>query len=292
MNAFQRQCIELRKQDHTLSEIARLTHRPETSVYVHIRNIPLSVRKKRSIRIASGIRALQIAAQRRGKSTRTFITFTKWDENMIRLVSHLIFDGEIRRTGCSYNNRNLSLVSQVESAMNKIYDFKPKRYMNIESGVLRISYYNVELGAFIKKKAFELLDTVDSMPKKLKREFIRCFFDDEGCMDFRPKRSVRQIRGYQKEVGVLRIVQKLLEEFELSSTVKLPNELVLSGRKNLVRFQKEIGFSSGVRINGKRSNSIWKRSFEKRELLRRAIESFRSVGSNGVYRTPRRTNHG
>ncbi len=114
------------------------------------------------------------------------------------------------------------------------------------------------------------------MPLDFKREFVRAFFDDEGCMDFRPKTNHRRVRGYQKEVHVLKIVRELLEEFSIDSHIEMPNEVVIVGKDNLQRFEQEINFSPGVYMNGNRSNSRWKKHMEKRVLLRRAIESFKS----------------
>jgi len=83
------------------------------------------------------------------------------------------------------------------------------------------------------------------------------------------------IRGYQKDLHILILVQRLLAQRGIAAQVKQPNEVVISGKENLRKFQKEINFSPGVRINGRRSNSIWKQSLEKRELLARAIVSFK-----------------
>lgn len=170
--------------------------------------------------------------------------------------------------------------------MKKIYAAKPRRYFNAHTGVSRISYFNVTLGAYMKDKSLELLRTVHTMSYECKRELLKSFFDDEGCIDFRPRRNNRKIRGYQKNVKILEIVKGLLLDFNIPSRIQLPNEIVIVGKDNLIKFQKEIGFSPGVRINGKRSNSIWKQSLEKREILRRAIASYKPIGSNGVHRTP------
>lgn len=221
---------------------------------------------------------------RRGKSLRTFNRFSTWDRELVLLVSHFMFDGEIKHGGCSYNNRNLALLNRVEAGMKRVYIFEPKRYKNAITGVIRISYFNVALSAFMREKANELLDRILKSPKDLKREFIRAFFDDEGCMDYRPSRNLRRVRGYQKETDVLYLVQKLLQDFEIQSSFKKPNEIVIAGKDNLMRFREEIGFSRGVRINGYRSNSLWKESLEKRTLLDRAIRSYKPIGSNGVHR--------
>ena len=275
MNAFKQRCVELRKRDYTLGEIVKITRRPKTSVYAHIRDIPLSEAKQVRIRAAHGARALQIASGRRGKSVRTFRDFSSWDADMVCLLSHFIFDGEIKRSGCTYFNRNTALIRRVENCMKKIYDYEPRRWRDKLTGVNRIAYFNVALVIYLKRKIEDLLAEIDRLPKGLKREFVRSFFDDEGCMDFRPTRNLRQIRGYQKNVEILLIIQRLLHDLGIASIVASPNEVKIVGKVNLLKFQSEIDFSPGVRINGRRSNSIWKRSLEKRELLRRAIASYK-----------------
>lgn len=284
MNAFKQQCIELRRQDHTLPEIVKITGRPKTSVHFHIQGLPLSDRKRQTIRAANASRARQMARKRRGVSARLFKRFTSWNKELVCLVSHLVFDGEIRHEGCIYNNRNMVLLDRVEDCMKTIYSLEPRRYTNAFTGVSRISYFNVALGAYIKKKSAELLSEIQTLPKELKREFLRSFFDDEGCIDYRRDRHLRRVRGYQKNVDTLFLIQKLLTDFGISADIKQPNEVVITGKENLIKFQEEINFSRGVRINGNRPNSIWKRSLEKRLILHKAIASYKPVGSNGVHR--------
>jgi len=175
-----------------------------------------------------------------------------------------------------YNNRNLDLLDSVERAMCALYKFKPTRYTNSLTGVSRISYFNVALGLYVEGKAIELFKKIEFLSKNMRREFVRSFFDDEGCIDYRPKRKLRQVRGYQKNVNILLLIQKLLSTFNIESRVTLPNEIVISGKENLKKFQKEINFSKGIYINGNRSNSIWKQHLEKRVILDQAIKSFQS----------------
>ncbi|MCH8888939.1 hypothetical protein IID26_00745 [Patescibacteria group bacterium] len=272
MNNFKQQCVVLRSQDHTLPEIVKITGRPKTSVYFHIRDIPLSTQKLRMIQDASRTRIIRMSENRKGKSSRSFKEFSTWNTNMVLLISHFLFDGEINTHGCIYNNRSTSLIKRVETIMKEIYDFEPTRYCNKSTGVLRISYFNVALAAHIKKKSQELFSNVNTFPKHLKREFLRAFFDDEGCMNFN-NRS-RRVRGYQKDTSVLETIKILLLDFDIGSSIQKPNEVVIVGKENLQKFQKEINFSPGVCINGNRSNSIWKQNLEKREILERAIASY------------------
>lgn len=282
---FKEQCIALRKKDYSLGEIVKVTGRPKTSVYAHIHSIPLSDRKREKIRALQRIRISTFGAARKGKSSRPYTKFQDWDVNTIHIVSHIIFDGDFNTGGFSYNNRSNALIQQMEDAMKKIYPFPPKRYPNLATGVMRISYFNVVLRAHMKEMTALLLDQIFHLSHEHKRVFLRSFYDDEGCMDFRPQKNKRSVRGYQKDTKILDIVRRLLLDFDIASRFKYPNEVEIVGKDNLEKFQKEISFSPGVRINGRRSNSIWKQSLEKREILRRAIASYKPIGSNGVHRT-------
>ena len=207
---------------------------------------------------------------------RNFKKFESWSKETALLVSHLLFDGEISHASCIYNNRSAALIKRVKNLMRSIYDFNPKEYINIETGVSRISYHNVALANYLKNKSEELLTQAPNLQLELKREILRAFFDDEGCMDFRPNTNSRRIRGYQKNIKILKLISTLLFDIGIESCFQKPNEVVISGKENLLKFQKEINFSRGVYINGNRTNSIWKKHLEKRDLLDKAIASFKS----------------
>lgn len=277
MNSFKAQCISLRKRDFTLAEIMEKTGRSKTSVYFHIRNIPLSTQKQREIKRRSGERGRKVALLRKGKSERPFRTFETWTPELVSLVAHFLFDGGIYKS-CVYTNRSQSLLRVVEKHMCVLYDYPPVRYTNPITKVPRISYHNVALALFLKEKVQELMREIPKLSLEHQREFLRAFFDDEGCMDYRTKRNLRRVRGYQNDKDILRVVQQILQEFNIGASLKGKNEVVISGRENLVTFQKEINFSKGVRINGKRPNSIWKQSIEKRVLLNRALKSYTRRG--------------
>lgn len=274
MKTFKEECIALRKEDYSLVEIARLTGRPKTSVYAHIRGLPLSEKRIETYKKASAERLKKSALSRKGKSKRSFKKFINWNPSRVLLMAHLSFDGGIRSHQCEYNNRSRALVDRVQTLMSGIYRFAPKEVENPTTRVIRIAYYNVELSAFLRKKSEQLLNEIEFLDIRLQREFLRAFFDDEGCMDYRPRRGVRQIRGYQKDTSVLESVQRMLNRFGIQSRVVMPNEVIISGRLNLLSFQEKIGFSPGVCVNGNRANSIWRENLEKRELLSRALASF------------------
>jgi hypothetical protein len=272
--SFKETCIELRKKDHTLNEIMAITGRSKTSIYAHIRSIPLSIKKREQIAENSRRLALGLSSSRLGVALRPFRPFEEWTAETVLLTAHLMFDGRLAKS-CEYNNRSLILIGRVKKLMTVVYDFPPKSYLNQVTGVMRISYHNVAMANFFKRKAMELLGSVEILPADLQREFLRAFFDDEGCMYYKITRNKRQIRGYQNEVTVLKIVRQLLANMNIKSNLRGRNEVLISGKENLMKFRDEINFSKGVRINPNRTNSLWKKNLEKRKLLDMAIASFK-----------------
>ena len=273
MNDFKERCTALRKQGKSIGEIVKITGRAKSSVYLHIKDIPLSEERRAMMRAAAAARIRKYPIARKGKSLRPHKKFTRWSPDTVMLLGHLLFDGELGRA-CVYNNRSDALIARVERLMKIVYDFPPKHWVNTETGVRRISYYNVELSLYLQNKAKELLRSIRQLPGKQKNALLQAFFDDEGCMDFRPDSGTRKIRGYQKDTKILELIHLLLSDFAIDSKIAEPNEVVIVGKENLKRFEKEINFSPGVCINGNRSNSRWKKHFEKRQLLRMAIESY------------------
>lgn len=270
--SFKQLCVELRQKDHTLNEIMAITGRSKTSIYAHIRSIPLSERKREQISENSKQLALKVADSRRGSALRPFKSFQDWTPKNVLLTAHLMFDGRVGKS-CDYNNRSVALITRVENLMTIVYDFPPKPYMNNLTGVRRISYHNVAMANFFKAKSIELLHNIEGLSLDCQKEFLRAFFDDEGCMDARLKK--RMVRGYQDDVVILQIVKKLLANLNINSKLQGRNEVVISGKENLIKFRDQINFSEGVCINPNRTNSLWKKNLEKRKLLDMAIASFK-----------------
>lgn len=269
--SFKQTCIELRRKDYTLNEIMVATGRGKSSIYPYIKAIPLSNKKRLEIAENSRRLALGVASVRRGVALRPFKPFTEWTPDTVLLTAHLMFDGRLAKS-VDYNNRCKVLIARVRRLMPLVYDFPPRPYFNETTGVSRISYHNVALSNFLKQKSQELRARVIELPVACQKEFVRAFFDDEGCMDARSKK--RSVRGYQNDRPTLQVVQALLKNFDITSHLRGRNEVVISGKENLIKFRDEINFSKGVRINPHRTNSLWKKNLEKRKLLDMAIASF------------------
>lgn len=202
---------------------------------------------------------------------------------MVSLVAHLLFDGHVSTSACAYYNRSEALIVHVVRCMCLVYPYVPAHTID-KNGVSRVSWYNVELAALMQGKEEELLRSVATMDKELQRAFLRALFDDEGCVTYSVSRNARTVRAYQHNLPILRLAQTLLLVFGIESHVECKGvELIISRKENLIRFRDEIGFSIGLRMNGDRTNSVWRRSLEKRAVLDRAIASHCPAGTPGVH---------
>lgn len=201
--------------------------------------------------------------------------FTIWTPALVNLVAHILFDGAIKSGGILYYNRSCVLINNFRNKMANIYNGKPRTYTSY-NGVKRVVYHNVELVGFLKQKSGELIENIYTLSHECQREFLKAFFDDEGSVDFRLKYKKRRIRGYQYNEKILRLVNRLLKNFGINSCIDNRfNEITITREKDIRKFAMKINFSKGLKINGKRSNSVWKKDLEKRKILENLIASYR-----------------
>lgn len=259
-----------------MGEIMKNTGRPKTSVYFHIKDIRLSPRLQKEIFNRARQRINSFNHSQKGKSRfgRHPRKFTHWTKSLVCLVAHLLFDGEITKSACVYTSRSEVLINKVKELMRLVYDYPP-RVIESLPGVYRVSYFNVELAAYLKNKSEELLRLVIGMPGEFKKELLKTFFDDEGSVYFIGGK--RAVRGYQHSIEILMLIQLFLRELNIDSKIDAEHsEVTISRRENLEKFFKEVNFSPGLCINGHRSNSVWGVSLEKRVILNMALDSYRN----------------
>lgn len=268
--------VQMRNNGLTLGEIGVRTGLSKTTIFYHIQSIPKSDFLIQKLRLITLTKQRILAEQRRGKSTKTYL-FIKpqiWSIEFVNLVAHFLFDGRITRTSCIYYSRNSVLRNMIKKNMERIMSINDYKIYDSPGGVKRVCYFNVEVASFIRQKADELLNYILFAPNSHKISFLQAFFDDEGCITFTGKK--RLIRGYQHSLPVLKLIKKLLADFYIDSRIdEKYYELYISKRHNLLKFQKLINFTPEVRVNGGRSNSIWKKSLEKRKILNIALDSYK-----------------
>jgi len=277
---FKQKCIDLRLQNYTLGEMVKILNRPKTTIFFHIQNIPKG--KLLSEKLSKISRQKISKARENGLTTKKGVSwkgrhckeFKEWTPELVNLVAHVIFDGEIRNCGTMYHNRSVALIDNFKKKVELIYDYEPIMIKN-KDGVFRLSYHSVELTNFLRIKKQELTENILKFSSSFQKEFLIAFFDDEGNITFNGKKRI--VRGYQHNLKILEIVKKLLLKFGINSHIdKRYFEIIIGRRENILKFSEEINFSKGLRVNGKRSNSIWKKSLEKRKILQMALASYQT----------------
>lgn len=262
-------CRTLRRKGFTLGEIIKVVKLPKTTIFDHIQGIPLSFERKKEL-AQENIRRLKKFALKRKRIIRKP---RGWTKELISLVAHFMFDGEINRYTIVYHNRNNSLINQVMFLMKKIFNLEPWCWLNKETGVHRIYYWYVELANYIAEKAQELKQYIRTASLSEKKIFLQTFFDDEG--NVHKYKNIRSVRGFQHNLEILKLVQNLLKDFDIKSKIdEKYQEIIVSRKPNIIKFRDEINFSNRVFINPARKNSIWKKKLEKREILNKIINSY------------------
>lgn len=170
-------CRILRKKGFTLSEIVKATKLPKTTIYGHVQDIPLSLELKERIQKESTKRINDyIRKERKGKCMpgRIVPKPEYWSSELIFITSHFMFDGRIAAGGCEYYNRSNHLIQKMRKTMRKLLGLHSRIYER-DFGVKQLRYYYVELSAYIKKKALELLNYIKTVLPEEKRIFLRSF---------------------------------------------------------------------------------------------------------------------
>ena len=271
-------CRSLRAKGFTLNEIIEATQLPKITIYDHIQDILLSPEAKERIGLRKKVaiqKLVEFSRKRRGKCLfgRVVPKPKGWTKELISLVAHFMFDGEITKGGCIYHNRNEALIDHIRFLMRKVFALKPWNWVNKATGVYRICYYYVELENYMRNKSQELKGYIKTTPLSDKRIFLKAFFDDEGSVHFDKK----LVRGFQHNLEILKLIQKLLKDFDIESKIdRKYQEIIISRTSNLIKFRNKINFSKGVYINPHRKNSIWKKKLEKRKILDYIIKTYKN----------------
>jgi AcrR family transcriptional regulator len=241
-------CVILRNKGFTLGEIIKATGFPKTTIYYHIKDIPLPAEVIERIKQKNTRRINEFNIKvRKGKCVpgRIVIKPKGWTYELIFLIAHFMFDGEITNHSCIYSNRNKALVDQIKFLMRKIFNLKPHNLFNKETGVYRISYHYVELADYMRKKSNELKKRITDASSIEKKIFLQAFFDDEG--NVHKYKNIRTVRGFQHNLEILKSVQKLLKDFDIESRIdEKYKEIVISRKPNLIKFRDKINFSKDV----------------------------------------------
>ena len=95
-------CRTLRRKGFSLGNIIRVVRLPKTTVYGHIRNINLSPEIQNRLNQSSIRQLVEFNHKRKGKCLprRIVLKPKRWFCDLIYLIAHFMFDGQITFNSC------------------------------------------------------------------------------------------------------------------------------------------------------------------------------------------------
>lgn len=268
-------CRGLRKAGYSFGEISSVTGLSKSTVHFHTQDIELSAIQIKNIEIRRKEKNKNRINPRKGKclAGREVITPKQWSSDLVHIVAHFMFDGRIDEDGCIYYSKDKYQIAHMQKLLRRIFRAKPKIQLR-DNGVYGLVFYQVEMADYLKRRKEELLPYLNNgAPNTHKKQFLRAFFDDEGCVFY--KGHTRRVRGYQQSEVILKQIISLLNKFGVNSKIdKKAKGVEISGKKNLQRFAKEINFAPKIYINPNRKNGVWKEKISKRDILDLALRSY------------------
>jgi DNA-binding CsgD family transcriptional regulator len=271
--ALERAGRALRRDGLSIGQIARRLQLAESTIHRYVGDIPLTRAQCRRLQQHWQRRMAQVNHLRRGIALK-HIEFRRprWSARLVHLVSHLSLDGRIDRYGCHYYNREKSAVSHVQTLLQRLLGVEAKVRRRV-NGIYVASFFHVEVAAGLADRERELLNMVARHPL-WQRVWLQALFDDEGHVHWVKGR--RRVRASQKDPAILRTAQDYLRRQDIDSRIDTAARAVeITGRRSLTRFANRVGFSRGLHVNPARRNGHWKTAWEKQDLLRMALASYK-----------------
>lgn len=175
-----------------------------------------------------------------------------------------------------YYSSHKTLAQNFAEIGSRLFGLHP-HWQLAKNDVYRVNFYARNLTEFVRLETPQLLEKIEQMSLGHRRAFLRAFFDDEGTVTFRPEKHWRKVRGYQKDVSLLELIQRLLAQYNIVSSIESMSgspEIVIRQKESIIRFANEINFSTGAVFRATRSNSYYTKSISKREVLKALIASY------------------
>ena len=268
-------CRVFRRQGLSIGEIAKKLQLSESTVHWHVKGIVLTKAQQQKLRDRWRLVMVKVNARRRGRALKPVAFLTPpWSVELVHLIGHLSFDGRVDRYGCSYYSRAKNQALHVKWLMHRLLAIRPKVRLR-PNGIWVVSYYNVEVAAWVAQREWQLLTVVDTR-EDWYRQWLQAFFDDEGHVHI--SKHIRRVRASQHDPHVLQHAQRFLDMLGIKSRIDQSAQAVeITGRENLIEFRNRINFSPGIRVNAHRKNGLWDRGFEKRKLLDLALGSYKTI---------------
>lgn len=254
----------LRRKGFSYKRMAKHLKMSVGSSYFYSNNIPLSKKAKRKLELRK-IKNQKYFINKYAKIRKVNPPKTISKE-LIRIIGHCFFDGTVMSWGVFYFNTSPKLIKEfildMKSVFNispsivEIYKKKPHHHF-----ICRLGYYYTDISRHLLQYSPTYNTSIDKveipkfifkLPKSLICEFLRTFWDDEGCV-----KSCGDVTAKIKSKNFADSLCKLHEvvEIKIKRYYDIKNaayELYIPKHSsNLLKFRDTIGFKNAITHRGK-----------------------------------------
>jgi len=234
--------------------------------------LSIESQRKSGIIGKAAIKNIKLAIERNTKKLpKASNTFTT---EKARLIGHCFFDG------CVINSKKYKVVSycsntksQVESfckLMQSVYNFETKIEFR-SNKIYIVRFCSKELVKDLLRYSPSYSTSPNSLAripkeilngnKDIKRDFLKAFWDDEGAILFYnvpgkkyPLHQKQKLEAFCANNVVLNELLQLHKDLGIDAKIKR-NRIDITTKKNLEKFEKEVGFSDYTTVTSR--YSIW-----------------------------------
>jgi len=184
---------------------------------------------------------------------------------LAKIVAHLMGDGCVTDRYLRYNNKDIVLLRNFKNYFQKVFGRTHFIEGHVNSGTNFIQVQNKESIHFLKNLIKDYRSSSLYLPKfvnniELKKEFLKAFYDDEGCVNLRIFKKTNEIKRNltlsSNSLDLIHEIKQILQnDFNIKSNkiykytkmreTKTYTNYVLSitGRDNFIKFRDKINFN-------------------------------------------------
>ncbi len=262
----------LREKGNSYFEISKKLSIAKSTAYKYSKDILLS--RKAIARINKNINKNSIRFVKNYAVEKKLNKNIFWSLETARVIAHCIFDGSVTSDAIKYTNSSYELIQQFIQDIKKISDMKPTNIYTTKG-----KYFNKFQVAFCSKrlcnelfnysKSFNSTSNLTIIPKlvfnsedKIIIEFLRAFWEDEGCITYKGELLARlKNKGLIKQLSSLHNLLGIEHSLYSCSDGAWGIRILRNG-KNLKRFNL-IRFRYALVSRGQNVGILKKNLFEK-----------------------------
>jgi len=195
------------------------------------------------------------------KKTKVRILPSHLNKELAFILGSLVSEGYIGKNKIEFCNSDLDWINKFEEKWKSLFpDSKLHKFSRKPSSYGKKDYWRLECHCLftinflrniglknVKSKDKTIPETIFKSPKETVREFVQTYFEGDGSVSFAKK--MMEIRACSTSEKLIEELQTLMLRFGIDSFRRYDKNknlhlLQIRGKRNFLRFYKEIGFIS------------------------------------------------